>query len=430
MNRLLAALVFALAFVSCAVSAQALNVTPIDGIVAVVDEDVILRSELQRAVSNILNQYADTPQQLPPRDVLEKQVLERLIVLRLQVQRAQGSGIRIADGEVDQTIRSIAQQNNIDVDQLRAQLAADGLPYEEFRQTLRDELTAQRLRQNISQSRVSVSDTEIDLLLANNQFSQGQVNASLLLVALPENATQEQIETAQRKVEGIHDLIVRGEMDFKAAAIRYSDAPNALDGGDLGWRSYDEVPSMFTDLIQGMAVGEMTPPMRGPTGFHLIRVNDKRDDSRQTLTEYHLRGILVRVTEVVSREQAQAKINRIRERLQAGEDFASIAKQESDDTMTRNQGGDMGWYPSGAWGAAVERVTLALEDGELSEPFSSEVGFHLIQRLGKREQDITEESLRNRARDAIARRKAEEEFERFVRQLRDEAYVENRLTNT
>ncbi|MFA7442752.1 MAG: SurA N-terminal domain-containing protein [Lysobacteraceae bacterium] len=274
MNRLLAALVFALAFVSCAVSAQALNVTPIDGIVAVVDEDVILRSELQRAVSNILNQYADTPQQLPPRDVLEKQVLERLIVLRLQVQRAQGSGIRIADGEVDQTIRSIAQQNNIDVDQLRAQLAADGLPYEEFRQTLRDELTAQRLRQNISQSRVSVSDTEIDLLLANNQFSQGQVNASLLLVALPENATQEQIETAQRKVEGIHDLIVRGEMDFKAAAIRYSDAPNALDGGDLGWRSYDEVPSMFTDLIQGMAVGEMTPPMRGPTGFHLVRVND------------------------------------------------------------------------------------------------------------------------------------------------------------
>lgn len=428
MNRLLSPFVFVLAAVSGgALHAQALNLSPIDSIVAVVEEDVILRSELDRAVANVLIQYANAPQQLPPREVLERQVLERLVLLRLQLGRAQNAGVRISDGEIEQTIRNIAQQNGISVEQMRAQLAQDGLPFEEFRQTLRDELIAQRLRQNVTQSRVNVSETEIDILLASNSLKQGQVRISHILVAVPDGASQEQLEIARTKIEGVRNVIARDEMDFKAAAIRYSDAPNALDGGDLGWRGFDEVPSLFADLLQSMATGEVSQPIRGPTGFHLVQVTDKRDDEQETVTEYHTRGIMVRITELVSPEQARQKIERIHARLLAGEDFAVVAKEVSDDSMTRNQGGDMGWYPAMAWGTAVGNQTLALNDGDISSPFSSEVGYHIVQRLGSRVQDITVETQRQRARELIARRKSEEEFERFVRQLRDEAFVETRL---
>jgi peptidyl-prolyl cis-trans isomerase SurA len=219
--------------------AQALALDPVDGIVAVVDEDVILRSELDRAVANIRTQFADRADQLPPPAVLERQVLERLIMMRLQLQRAESAGVRISDLELEQAIGRIAQQNNLSLDQLRAQLANEGSTYDEFRQQLREELTAQRLRQSIIQSRVSVSDTEVDIALASESMKQGQIRVGLILVALPDGATPEQVQTGQTKIEGIKRLIENGEMDFNAAAIRYSDHQTALEGGDLGWRSFD-----------------------------------------------------------------------------------------------------------------------------------------------------------------------------------------------
>ena len=433
MNRLLAFLVLSAAslasFYSTSSQAQAINANavPVDSIVAIVEDDVILRSELDRAVANVLTQYANSPQQLPPREVLEKQVLDRLVLLRLQLQRATSSGIRISDAEVDQTVRNIAEQNQISMEQLRAQLNRDGLPFEEFRQTLRDEMTAQRLRQNIAQSRVNVSDTEIDILLASNSLKRGQVRTSHVLVGLPDGASQEQLETAKKKIDGIRDLINRGEIDFKAAAIRYSDAPNALDGGDLGWRSYDEVPSMFATLLQGMTPGEVSQPIRGPSGFHLLQVTETRDQPQELVTEYRSRGIMVRTSELVTPAKAMEKAQALYSRLQAGEDFAKLAEEVSEDTLTRSQGGDMGWFPAMAWGTAVGGVLVELEDGEISKPFASEVGVHIIQRVGSREQDVTEQATRERARETIARRKADEEFERFVRQLRDESFIETRL---
>ncbi len=428
MNRLLAALAISVAgLAGSGLHAQSLGIAPVESIVAIVEEDVILRSELDRAVANIRNQYAGSQQQLPPNDVLEKQVLDRLVLLRLQLARAVAAGVRISDGEVDQTVQNIAKQNNITEAQLRGQLQRDGLPFDEFRQTLRDELTAQRLRQNITQSRVNVSDTEIDILLASNSLKRGEVRTSHVLVAIPEGATQEQMETARKKIEGVQQLISRGEMDFKAAAIRYSDAPNALDGGDLGWRSFDEVPSLFANLLAGMDKGDVSQPIRGPSGYHLMQVTDKRERGTETVTEYHMRGIMVRTTEIITSEQALTKANKIHQRLVAGEDFAAVAKEASDDSMTRNQGGDMGWFPPMAWGTAVGNQLLALKDGELSAPFSSEVGYHIVERLGSRVQDVSLESERNRARETIAKRKSEEEFERFIRQLRDESFVETRL---
>ncbi len=428
MNRLLLiACLLLVSFVATDVRAQALPTAPVDSIVAVVEDDVILRSELDRAVATIVAQYADRPQQLPPRDALEKQVLERLVLLRLQLDRAKSAGIRVGDAEVEQTIRRIAQQNNITLEQLREQLARDGLTLEEFRQSLSEEMIAQRLRQSVIQSRVNVNDTEIDILLASNSLQRGRVHLAHLIVGIPENATQEQIEAARIKIEGIHKLISSGEMDFATAAIRYSDASNALDGGDLGWRSFDEIPPNFANLLQGMQTGDVSQPVRGPTGFHMLTIIESDSEGSTRLTEYHARGILISPDELTTREQARAQLEALRQQIVEGADFAALAREHSDDTMSRNQGGDMGWFQKDAFGNAVGEQVVRLADSELSAVFDSNAGLHLIQRIATREQDITEEVRRNRAREAIARRKSEDEFEQFLRQLRDESFVELRL---
>jgi peptidyl-prolyl cis-trans isomerase SurA len=428
MTRILASfLCLVLATAATAPAAQSLALDPVDGIVAVVDDDVILRSELDRAVANIRTQFAERSDQLPPPDVLEKQVLERLILMRLQLQRAESAGVRIGDLELEQAISRIAQQNKITIEQMRAQLAAEGSSYDEFRQQLREELTAQRMRQQISQSRVNVSDTEIDIALASESMKKGEVHIGVILVGLPDGADAEQIGKAKTKIDGIKSLIDRGEMDFNAAAIRYSDHQTALEGGDLGWRSFDEIPPLFANLVQGMSAGEVSQPVRGPSGFTLIKLLETRDQTSKSVTEYNARGILVQTNEVVDAEQAKAKADALHARLVAGEDFAELARKESEDAITRNQGGDMGWFQLNAWGSAVAQNISALKDGEFSQPFQSDVGWHIVQRLGMREQDVTEQTRRNAVRETIARRKADEEFDRFLRQLRAEAYVDNRL---
>ena len=429
MKRILAPL-FALVLTVAAVDAraQALALDQIDGIVAVVEEDVILRSELNRAITNIKLRFADQPDQLPPQDVLEKQVLERLITMRLQLLRAETGGVRISDAELEQTVARILQQQQITIEQLRAQLARDGITFEEFRTQLRDELTVNRLQQTYVQSRVAISDTEIDILLARDQGGSNEVRLGYLLVALPDGATPEQIEAARTKIEGIRALIERGEMDFSAAAIRYSDHQTALDGGEMGWRGIDEIPPLFANTLPTMKPGDISQPLRGPSGYSLMRLIETRDDNTpQTVTEYHARGILVRITELLDATKARAKIDAVRARIVAGEDFAAVAKEVSDDTVSRNQGGDMGWFQLNAWGSAVGNQMSTLADGQISEPFSSEVGWHIVERLGTRVQDITVENRRNKARETLAKRKSDEEYDRFLRQMRAEAFIDNRI---
>ncbi len=406
--------------------AQALHTTPIDSIVAVVEEDVILRSELDQAVHNIRLRLADRTDQLPPPNVLEKQVLERLVMMRLQLQRAEDMGLRVGDIELDQTVSRIAQQQGVTPDQMRAQLARDGMNYQDFRQQLRDELIVSRLQQNFVQSRVTVSESEIDNALAA-RGDQNQIHLGYLLVSMPDGASPEQIETARTKIEGIRSLITRGEMDFAAAAMRYSDHQTALEGGDMGWREADEIPPLFTNVLSSMQKGDISQPLRGPSGFSLIHLIDTREQGVETLTEYRARSIMVRATDLVTREQARSKIDALLARIQGGEEFAAVAREASDDQITRSQGGDMGWFPLNAWGPAVANVLTGLTDGQVSEPFQSDVGWHLIQRIESREQDITQEAQRNRMRETIVRRKADEEFDRFLRQLRDESYVDERL---
>jgi peptidyl-prolyl cis-trans isomerase SurA len=427
MTRLILLFAFLLTGLGAGTAVNAQNTSSLDEIVAVVEEDVILRSELDVALNSIFAQYADRPNQLPPRDVLERQVLERLVLLRLQLQRAESAGIRVGDSEVEQAIIRIAEQNRISVDQMRQQLARDGMAFDEFRRTLRDEMIAQRLRQNIIQSRVNVSDTEIDIVLAGDSLQRGQVNVSMILVAIPEGASQEQMETARKKVEGVRDLLVKGEMEFSAAAIRYSDAPNALEGGELGWRGYDALPPLLGSVLQPMRPGDISQPIRGPDGFLLLKLTERREDAQETVTEYNARDILIRKNELVDSAEAKRRIEELRAEIVAGGDFAEIARKHSQDDMTASNGGDMGWFQVYAWGNAVGETLLRLEDNALSQPFETDIGWHLVQRLGMREQDVTDEVLRNRARETIGQRKAEEEYQRFIRQLREESYVDTRL---
>jgi peptidyl-prolyl cis-trans isomerase SurA len=408
--------------------AQALPSSSVDSIVAVVNEDVILRSELDLAVANISKQFASSGQgQLPPQDVLERQVLERLIMMRLQVDRASDSGIRISDQELQQAVATIASQNKMSVDELRQRLATDNLNYAEFQANLRDEVTVQRLRQRYVQSSVQVSEAEVDQMLATSQIGGPEVRLANIQINVAEGATPDEIATAKTKIEEIKALIGRGEVDFRSAAIRYSQAQNALDGGEIGWRTMDTVPPVFAATLKTMSPGQITDAVRGPSGFQIVQLEEVRQPQPEKVTQYKAQDIMIAVSDLVPVEAARLKIQALRDRIAAGEDFAKVAKEASDDTQTRSQGGDMGWFAADAWGSAVGAQVKQLADGELSAVFQSDVGFHLVKRIGVREQDVTEENRRNKAREVIGQRKADEAYERFLRQIRAEAYVDSRL---
>ena len=409
--------------------APASNDGSVDRIVAVVEEDVILQSELDRAIGNIVAQFGGRSAELPPRDVLERQVLERLILIRLQLSRAESTGIRVSDTELDQAVSRLAQQNKATVEQLRETLERDGFTWEEFRRTMREELIVNRMRQRFVQSRINVTDTEVDIMLASDSLKRGEVRLSHILVAVPDGASPEQIQQAREKVETVRREL-DGGLDFASAAIRYSDGQQALEGGDLGWRRFDEVPSAFADLVVGMQVGEVSQPLRGPSGFHILKLVEQREQTQDIVREYHARHILIRNSELVTSEEALETVRNIRKRIQDGEDFAKLAKEFSEDKTTSNQGGDMGWFPLEQYGTRVSQVLESLSDGQLSEPFQTEVGWHIMERIETREQDRTEETKREQARETIRNRKAEEEYDAFLRQLRAESYVENRLTGT
>ncbi len=412
--------------VAAPVRAQELQ--PIERIAAVVDEEIILQSELDRAVANVMTQYASQPGQLPPRDVLERQVLERLVLLKLQVARAAGGGVKVTDAQVDSAVAAVAQQNNTTVEALRERLAGEGLSFNEFRNSIRDEIAVQRLRQNFAQSRIQVSEAEVDAALAAESGNGVQYRLAHILVGLPEGASAEQIATAEKKIAGVKALIDKSEMDFSAAAVRYSDSPNALEGGDLGWRSNDEIPAAFTELLKGVSPGTVVGPLRGPSGFQLLKLVEVRDGSQaaQKLTEYNARHILIRVTEVQDAAAAKAKIDTLRARIAGGADFADLAKESSEDANSRTQGGDLGWFDASAFGPAFGNAVTGVSDGGVSEPFRTEAGWHIVQRIGSRETEGRSATQRAQVRETIGRRKLEDEYNRFLREMRGEAYVSYR----
>ena len=410
-------------------TAHAQQVQPLDEIVAVVDEDVILKSELDRAMNNILAQYAGQEAQLPPMAILQRQVLERLILMRLQTERAAASGIRVTDAQIDATVGAIAEQNGMSVDQLRAQLASDGLVFDDFRSSLREELLTQQLQQRFAQGRIVVSEGEVDAAMSAAAAGGSQYRLAHILVALPDGATPEQIGTGQEKVDGIKALIDRGDMEFAAAAVRYSDSPNALEGGDLGWRRADEIPPAFGSAVRTMQLGQMLGPIRGPSGFQLLQLVDVRQQGAgEAVVQYNARHILIRSgTDAASDDAARARAEALRSRIVAGEDFATVATEASEDASSSARGGDLGWFGANDFGPDFGSQVAPLQDGEVSQPFRTQAGWHVVQKVASRETQVDDERRRAAVRESIGQRKMEDEWERYLRELRSEAYVDIRV---
>ncbi|MDQ3039027.1 MAG: peptidylprolyl isomerase [Pseudomonadota bacterium] len=406
-------------------------IAPVDRIAAVVNEDVILRSELDRALSNIRGQYVDKPNQLPPPDVLERQVLERLILMRLQLARAKDAGITASDDDIERAVQGVSQQNQMSMEQLRARLAQDGMSFNEFRGNLRDEVITQKLRQSFAQGRINVSEGEVDAALASgtNAGASTQFRLAHILVNAPDGATPEQLAVAQKKIDGIKALIEKNEMTFSAAAVRYSDSPNALEGGDLGWRGQNEIPPAFAVAIQQMQPGQMIGPIRGPSGFQLLQLVETRTQAAtagEQVTQFQARQILVVVDEKTDDAAAKAKAETLAARLAGGADFATLAAESSDDATTKRRGGDLGWLTSETYGTAYAMQVAALDDNAVSAPFKTDKGWVILQRTGSRQIAAGDDNVRAQVRETIGRRKLEDEWNRFLREMRGEAYVDVR----
>lgn len=418
--------VVTLAAMLSASALQAQQRQTLDSIVALVDDDIILRSELDLAIKGIVDRIRQQGGDLPPQSLLENQVLERLIVRRLQLQRAFQTGIRISDNDIDQAMLRLSQQNNLSMMQMRQVIESDGESFVEFRQNIGEEMMTERLRQRVVNGMDPITDTEIEILLASDRFNSGEYNISHILIALPEGATPQVIAAQDSKANNIYQQLEEG-LDFASAAISYSDSQEALEGGLVGWRDLNSVPVVFSESIKNMRTGQFTVPIRSPAGFHIVKVNDFRDRSVVMATEYHARHIMVQVNELIGPRDAMQQIRNIHKKLQDGEDFATLAKENSDDISSANLGGDMGWFTPASYGERMEQTLVAMKDGDISEPFQSESGWHIIERLGVREKDVTDEALRNAARNNLRQQKMDIEIERFLQQMRDEAFVEIRL---
>jgi peptidyl-prolyl cis-trans isomerase SurA len=344
----------------------------------------------------------------------------------LQLLRAYQTGIRISDSEIDQSLMMLADQNKLSLMQLRQLIEADGEDFAEFRQNIGEEMMTERLRQRVVNSMDPITETEIDILLASERFNSGEYNISHILIGLSEGATPPQIAAQEAKANNVYQQLQEG-LDFASAAISYSDSQEALEGGLVGWRDLNSVPVAFSDAIKNMRAGQFTVPIRSPAGFHIIKVNDYRERTQVMATEYHARHIMIETNDLVSPRQAMERIREIHKQLSDGADFAELARENSNDVSSANLGGDMGWFMPQSYGDRMEQTLAALQDGEISEPFQTETGWHILERLGKREKDVTVESIRNAARNNLQQQKTDIELEKFLQEMRDEAFVEIRL---
>lgn len=414
---------------ACLIPASVAANLPLDRIVAVVNEDVIMESELESRLRTVRNQIIKQGSPLPPASVFRRQVLDGLIQNRIQLQLAERAGIRVDDESLNRTIAQIASENNVTLSEFREILEADGYSYESFREDIRNEIRLSQLRKRQVDNLVNVSEKEIDNFLANQEF-QGDVDSELriahILLALPDNATDEEIAEVRKMAEDIRQEVMAGG-DFAEIARAVSDGQNADNGGDLGWRKMDDIPSLFAEYIPNMKKGDVSEPIASSSGFHIIQVADTKDEQQTIVTQTRARHILVKVDELTTEEQAESKIQQLRERISRGDDFAVLAKGNSDDTVSALNGGELGWTTPGQLVPEFQRAMDAIQPGEISPPFQTSYGWHIVQVLERREFDNTESTKRSKARAAIYKRKLDEAMQSWARELRDEAYVEYRL---
>ncbi|MDQ3195530.1 MAG: peptidylprolyl isomerase [Burkholderiales bacterium] len=405
-------------------------VVPIDRIIAVVNEDVITGFDLDDQMKFVTRQLSKQDTPLPPREVLEKQLLERMINERVQMQFAKETGLRIDDAQLEKTISRIAQDNSMTVQAFREALVADGISFNKFREEIRGEIIKARLKEREVDNKITVTDSEIDNFMEKREAQAGQAeeyNLAHILVRVPEQASPEQVQEKQARAENALAQLNEGA-PFAQVSAGFSDAPDALEGGSMGWRAPERLPDIFVEPLKTMKTGEVSPILRSPNGFHILKLQEKRggDDAPIIIEQTRARHILVKPSELTSEADAKKRLTNLKERLDNGSDFAELARLNSEDGSA-GKGGDLGWISPGDTVPDFERAMAALQPGQISEPVLSQFGWHLIQVIERRKEDVSEEKQRLLARQAVRARKSDEAYQEWLRQLRDQAYVEYRL---
>ncbi len=401
-------------------------VQPLDQIVAVVNDDVITLSELEGRMREMLAQLQQKQAKLPSMDILRQQVLERMISKRLQLQTADRLGLSVDDSTVTKAIANIAQTNNITLIQLREVLERDGISFPLFREQLREDILITRLKQKEVINRIVITEQDIDNFLAREVGSQRQraaVHLQHILISTPEGASPEDVQAAREEALSVYEELQQGA-DFGEMAIRVSDSRQALEGGDLGWIETSRIPSLFTQLVDELEPGAISEPLRNASGFHIVKLLEIKGGRKLIVNQTNARHILINTNEIVSDREARQRLETLRERILNGESFETLARSHSDDKASAIRGGDLGWTSPGDLVPVFEENMNALELGEISEPFKTQFGWHIVQPLKRRQHDNTEAALRNKARQAIQKQKSDEAIELWLRRLRDEAYVE------
>lgn len=397
----------------------------LDKVIAVVDKSVIMQSELDERLLQVVHNARANKLALPNMETLQKQVLDHLISEHLQLQMAQRVGFRVSDEQVNQSIEQIRRANQLSPEQFAAQLQHDGMTMATLREKLRRDITLQQIQQAMVQQRIHISPLEIDNFLksADAQFwISPEYHLGHILISLSQSASTADIEAAQQKAAELVKRI-RAGANFAEVAIAESDDPAALSGGDLGWRKTSELPSLFAELLPSLAPGDVSEPARSPAGFHLLTVYDIRGNEQQTEMQTKARHILLKPSAILSDEEAKAKLEKLRQRILDGEDFAALAKEHSEDIGSMLAGGDLGWSRPGMFVAEFEDTMARMDVEEISQPFRSQFGWHILQIQERRQEDITDDLLRNKAANLLTNRRFEDELQIWLREMRDEAFI-------
>lgn len=398
----------------------------LDRIVAIVEDDVILDSELQKEVATISQRIAAAKSQMPPENILRKQVLEKMIVDKLQRQMAEKAGITVSEDQLDSAASEIAQRNNMNMEQFRAELEKQGMSYKGFLDNMRDEIAINQLRGREIGGRIKVTDQEVDHYL-ETQGKVGddtvQYHLGHILIAVKEGASADEIQKAQRKAD---DLVakLRAGADFAQASISHSNDANALKGGDLGWRTISTLPTIFSEGVSQMHTGEISDPIRSPSGFHIIKMIENKGLDNHVITKTKVRHILIKTNELIDDAEAKKRLLALRARIRDGDDFAVLARSHSDDKGSAIKGGSLDWVSPGDLVKPFEETMNHLAINEVSQPVQTQFGWHLIQVLDRNSKDDSAEYRKNLVREALRKRRIEEETELWIRRIRDEAYVE------
>lgn len=401
----------------------------LDRVVAIVDEDVVLESELNDRVQSVLQRLKGQYTQLPEEEVLRKQVLEQLIVERIEIGLAKRYEIKVEETEIDQAIDRIREKNKMTADELTADLKRQGLSLAGLRAQIRDELTINHVQQGVVSSRIKVTPQEIDNFLASSDgkfATSPDYHIGHILIAVPSSADAETIATAEKKAKDIYQKL-QGGADFAQLAIANSNDQAALQGGDIGFRKLAQLPELFGNQLATLKTGEVTAPFRSGAGFHILKNIEQRGGGQQLIEQTHARHILVKTSEIMDDAQAREKLLALKEKIEKGEDFAKLAKDNSEDTGSMLNGGDLGWSSPGMFVASFEETMTNTPIGKVSRPFKSQFGWHILQVLERRKEDMSEQMKRNQAQNVLRSRRFDEEFQLWLTQIREEAFVEIKL---